>query len=777
MRVLRSWLDDWLDLEGIPTSEISRRLTMAGIEVESITPVAKPSSQVVVAEIISVSPHPRMRLNIAQVRAGEESFCVASGADNLKAGARVLLAKPGGRVGEMEIGERPFGDIISQGMLLSQKEIGAGDDDSGIWILPQDSPPGEDARRALFLDDELLTLKLTPNRGDCLCLRGVAREVGALFGVCPREPVFPSWQVQSDAVLPIFVEDRQACPLYAGAVVEDVAASKQAPLWMRLRLERSGIRSLGAVVDVTNYLMLEEGQPLHAFDLDALGGEITVRRSRGEKLVLLDGKEVLLDQEMLVIASKNPVALAGIMGGKASSVGEGTRRVFLESAHFAPSVVRKTVQKLDLHTEAAVRFSRGVDPAAVQRTLLKACALISAYAGGRAGRLTPIGEAPATPRVALSCRQAKKWLGMEIEGQEALHILERLGFGACLEGDEILAQVPSFRFDIERPQDLAEEILRMKGYESLPSQLPLAPPLLAPPIQDQSRVLLKRAFAARGYAETISLPFVDEGEAYSFSDAPVFLKNPLSQAMAALRSSHWPLLLCMAERHRARQGRGLRAFEVGRVFVKTERGHEEQELLSGIAWGKAFPESWGNAPRDVDLFDVKGDVEAVLAGLTLAWAGGQKKGLHPKMTARLEKDGHALGWMGVLHPEQCRKYNLTPSPVLFEIKLAELARRPRLKAGELLAFPTIRRDFAFLVESTAPVQALVDEIRAAAGAQVTEVMVFDLYEGPDLPSGKKSLGFGVVFAHPERTLTDEEVNLIEARVVARIEDVFGAARR
>jgi phenylalanyl-tRNA synthetase beta chain len=791
MKLSESWLREWVD-PPVATDALCERLTLAGHELESVEPVAPPFDGVVVAAVRDVRPHPNAdKLRVCRVDDGRGTELeIVCGAPNVYAGMRAPLAREGASLpGGVKIKRSKLRGVVSEGMLCSARELGLGDDAGGIVELPADAEIGRDLRDYLALDDRTIDLAITANRGDCLSVTGIAREVGALYRLPVRavevRPVAPA----HDDVVPVRLEAPQSCPAYAGRVIHDVRVDAPTPMWMRERLRRAGVRPLQIVVDVTNYVMLELGQPLHAFDYAKVDREIIVRPGReGERLVLLDGREVELDPEILVIAdASGPTALAGIMGGEASAVGRATRSVFLEAAHFAPLAIAGRARSLGMLTDASFRFERGVDPELPLRAIERATQLLVEIAGGAPGpvSLTRVEEAlPSRPIIWLRRSRIDTLLGIHVDPDEVVAILNALELSVIEKPEGWLVTPPSFRFDLSIEDDLIEEVGRVYGFERIEERVEHA--VLLPKAQSEERVALTRARAAlvdRGYHEAVTYSFVDPELQQLFApDVPgIRLANPISAELSVMRTSLLPGLTRALRLNLSRQQTRVRLFELGAKYVGQGPGQAEEMVLGGIACGPWAPEQWGLRGEPADFFDIKADVEALLA---LGGAGaefdaaGAPAFLHPGQSARIRRDGRDIGWLGALHPRIVRALELPPRVFAFELDVAGAlaARVPRFEAPS--PYPAIRRDLAVVVAGTVSAARLCEEARAAVPAQLLrDLFVFDVYQGPGVESGRKSIALGLIFQESSRTLTDADADAAVAAVRARLERAFNARIR
>jgi phenylalanyl-tRNA synthetase beta chain len=797
MKFSERWLREFVDP---PQSldELARILTMAGIEVEAIEPVAPAFEKVVVGRVLDVAKHPNAdRLSLCRVDAGTGApLAIVCGAPNVVAGMKAPVALVGAKLpGGGSIAQTQVRGVESQGMLCSAKELGLSDDHSGLMALAEGARVGADVRAVLDLDDRLVTLKLTPNRGDCLSIRGLAREVSILAEAPLKLP-------QVTAVKPAIADRRAvrlealaACPRYAGRIVRGVNARAQTPAWMARRLERSGLRTISALVDVTNFVMLETGQPLHAFDDRVLEGGIVVRFARaGERLRLLNGQDIELASDLLVIADeKKPVALGGVMGGEASAVSESTTDVFLESAHFSPAAVAGRARRLGLASDAAFRFERGVDFAGNVDALERATQLVLEICGGRAGAVgEAIGELPERRPVRLRTARAAKIVGVAFTDAQIDGLLKRLLLRHSAARGEFTVAPPTYRFDLEIEEDLVEEIARLHGYDNIPTRAPSAPlAMLHDPEASRTLPELKRMLADRDYFEVINYSFVDSAWERDFcaNADPIALENPIAAQLDVMRSSLAGGLVANLRLNLARKMERVRIFEAGRCFLRAD-GREDardparavagfvQPLRVGaLAYGLALAEQWGAPKRRVDFYDVKADVEALLAPRTAEFVASEHPALHPGRAATVLLDGAPVGWLGELHPRLQQKCELPQAPVLFELDAVALLRIGMPAYRQVSKYPPVIRDRAVEVDENVPAEALLAEMRRSRPRVVQEIRLFDFYRGPGLENGKKSLAFRVVMQDTAKTLTDEEADAAMAQLTDLLSAKFGARLR
>jgi phenylalanyl-tRNA synthetase beta chain len=675
----------------------------------------------------------------------------------------------------IEIKQAKVRGIASFGMMCSSKELGLAEESSGLLELAADAVVGQSIREHLDLDDHLLTLKLTPNRCDCLSLHGIAREVAALTGSALQTIPQASFQQGGHQSRKVKVSASAACPLYSGRVIAGVNAKAVTPAWMVRRLERCGLRSISVLVDVANYVLLELGQPLHAFDLKKLNGDIEVRFARaGESLKLLNEQTVSLQEDMLVIADgKSPVALAGVMGGADSAVDEETTDIFLESAFFAPSVIVGKSRRLGFGSDSSHRFERGVDFAATQTALDRATQLILDICGGQAGAITEVrGELPARHPVKLRTSRVHRVLGVALKADEIAQILSRLGMQARQTGDEFSVIPPSYRFDIAIEEDLIEEVARVYGYENI-QPVPIQARMTILPLAEAQRPLAKlcQAMVLRDYQESINYAFVEAEWERNLcgNTAPIALKNPIASQMSVMRSSLLGGLLGALRTNLARKQPRVRLFEIGGCFAAEAGSYVQHERLAGLAYGGAFSEQWSSPARNVDFYDVKGDIEALFAPRTLTFQAALHAASHPGRSARILLDGRAIGWIGELHPQWQQQYDLPQAVVWFELELAALTQGSVPKAMDISRFPPVRRDLAVLVDEGVPVQTLLDAMQAEKALHVVELVLFDVYRGKGVEQGKKSLAFRVLLQDTQKTLTDLEIEPSIATLVGALQ--------
>ncbi|MBF8806671.1 phenylalanine--tRNA ligase subunit beta [Pseudomonas asiatica] len=792
MKFSEQWLRGWVNPQ-VSRDELVARLSMAGLEVDSVTPAAGQFSGIVVGEILATEQHPDAdKLRVCQVSNGQETFQVVCGAPNARPGIKIPFAMIGAELpGDFKIKKAKLRGVESFGMLCSAAELQISEENDGLLELAADAPVGEDIRQYLSLDDASIEIGLTPNRGDCLSIAGLARDVSALYDTPVTRPVVPAVPAAHDEVRPVEVSAPAACPRYLGRVIRNVDLSKPTPLWMVERLRRSDVRSIDAAVDITNYVMLELGQPMHAFDLAEINGGIRVRMAEeGEKLVLLDGQEVALRADTLVIADHTrALAIAGVMGGEHSGVNtEKTRDLFLESAFFEPISVAGKARSYGLHTDASHRYERGVDSQLAREAIERATQLLLDIVGGEAG---PVVEAvseqhlPQVAPVTLRAERITQMLGMEMDPAQVEQLLNALELTTTKNGEgQWTVNVPSHRFDISLEVDLIEELARLYGYNNLPVRYPQA--RLAPQGKPETRgdlPTLRRLLVARGYQEAITYSFIDPKlfELFSPGVEPLLLANPISSDMAAMRASLWPGLVKALQHNLNRQQDRVRLFESGLRFVGQLGDLKQQPMIAGVVTGSRLPEGWANGRDGVDFFDVKADVEALLgysgALSDFTFSAGKHPALHPGQTAAIERDGKLVGYLGAIHPELAKALDLDRPVFLFELVLGDVVEGRLPKFSELSKFPETRRDLALIAGRDVASSSVLEVIRDNAGEWLTDLRLFDVYQGKGIDPDRKSLAVGLTWQHPSRTLNDDEVNAALQNILTSLEQRLNTTLR
>jgi phenylalanyl-tRNA synthetase beta chain len=783
MKFSENWLRELVDIKA-DRAALAHALTMAGLEVEELTLLGESLGGVVVAEIVGAEKHPEAdRLQVCKINAGSgELLQIVCGAPNARVGIKVPLATVGANLpGGIHIKAAKLRGVESFGMLCSAKELGIDNDASGLLELPGDAPAGMPLADYLGLPDASIELKLTPNRPDCLGLVGLAHDVAALFGSAVNVPAHIDQPVTGAAQRGIRLEAGADAPRYLGRIIEGIDPAARTPLWLAERLRRAGLRPISAVVDVTNYVMLELGQPLHAFDNDTLDGDIVVRHARdGETLKLLDGSEVKLDAGFVLIADdKKALAVAGVMGGYDSRVTDATHNIFLESAHFAPAAIMGRARKLGMHTDASHRFERGVDPELPRRALERATGLLLTIAGGKAGPVLAAENPSDLPKpVAVTLRRArlKRVLGVEVADAEVARIFTALGMQVETTAEGWRITAPSSRFDIEREEDLIEEVARIYGYDRIPTHIPAGELALATdPEARLNELAVREQLAARDYYEAVNLAFVSHAllAKWGMGEKLVPLANPLSADLAVMRPSLLPGLIEALSHNRARQQERVRLFEMGRVFAAGDPPVETPSLAI-VASGHAHAEQWGEAARPLDFFDLKGDLDALIVwgGEPQRWsvhADGLPGWLHPGRGARVARDGQTVGYLGALHPQLAKTLDLGPDVHVLELALEPLLGRRLPKAQPVPRFPAVRRDIAVDVPEQVAWSQVEQAVRGSLGTALAELRLFDRYSGKGVEAGRKSLAMGLILQDASRTLTDDDADRCVRNAVAALE--------
>lgn len=791
MKFSENWLRELVEIRA-DRAQLAHALTMAGLEVEELTVLGEGLDGVVVAEIVAAEKHPEAdRLQVCRVDAGQgEPLQIVCGAPNARVGIKVPLATIGATLpGGITIKTAKLRGVASSGMLCSAKELGVDADASGLLELPLDAPVGQPLAVCLGLPDASIELKLTPNRPDCLGLVGLAHDVAALFGSHVKVPAPTSAAVTGTARRDIRLEAGKDAPRYLGRVIEGIDATARTPLWMAERLRRAGLRPISAVVDVTNYVMLELGQPMHAFDNDALDGDIVVRHATaGETLKLLDGSEAALDSSFVVIADETKaLAVAGVMGGYDSRVTDATANVFLESAHFAPAAIMGKARKLGLHTDASHRFERGVDPALPQRALERATELLLAIVGGRVGPVLVAERPEDLPQpvpVALRRERLRRVLGVTVDDAAVARIFSALGMQVAATAHGWTVTAPSSRFDIEREEDLIEEVARIFGYDNIPTHTPAgALALAAEPEARIGDLALREQLAARGHYEAVNLSFVSAEllARWGFNDQLVPLANPLSADLAVMRPSLLPGLVESLRHNRARQQERVRLFELARVFAAGDPPVETPSLAIA-ACGSAKAEQWGESTRALDFFDLKGELDAIIA-----WGGEPQRWsvhadqlpawLHPGRGARVARDGATVGYLGALHPQLARALDLGPDVHVLEVALEPLLARRLPRARSVPRFPSVRRDLALDLPEAVSWSQIEQVVRDTLGDVLSQLKLFDRYSGKGVEAGRKSLAMGLILQDASRTLTDDDADRCVREAVTALEKACKARLR
>lgn len=766
------WLREWVS-PSVSTEELGHRLTMAGLEVDAIEPVAGEFSNVVVGKVLSVAKHPDAdKLKVCTVNVGEsEPLQIVCGASNVTVSMRVPTALVGATLpGGLKIKKGKLRGELSYGMLCSAVELGLAEQADGLMPLASDAEPGMDIREYLNLNDVSIELAITPNRGDCLGMMGLARETGVLFNIDTCLPDMTAVKASSDEKLTVAVQANEACPRYVGRVIRNVDMTQETPLWMQERLRRSGLRAINPVVDVTNYVLLELGQPMHAFDMDTLHGGVWIRHAiRNESLTLLDGNRVDLTPETLIIADvKGPLAIAGIMGGEKSGVTTKSKHLFLESAFFAPLSIAGRARSYGLHTDSSHRFERGVDPEIQVMAIERATSLLLDIVGGEAGPVIEVVSKvniPTRQSIKLRASRIRRVLGLEVDAASITEILTRLGMSVETVSEGVwLVKPPSFRFDIALEVDLIEEVGRIVGYDNIPATATKSQ--LGMSALDESVISLRRIrqrLVDRGYQEVVTYSFIDPAlqKRFSPSQSAVALSNPLASDMSVMRTSLLPGLLETVKYNLNRQQDRVQIFECGIKYMLQGTEINEENTLSFVVSGNVTNLHWDVEKRSFDYYDMKADIEALLemAGTMdgVVFSAAENPVLHPGQTARMTRNDEEIGWIGALHPALAQEMGLPDGVICCECRLDSLQKGaiPQLKA--VSKYPSIGRDIAIIVDDAITAKKVRECIIKAAGEYLINLELFDVYSGKGIDSGRKSLALGLTLQASSRTLTDEDV--------------------
>ncbi|MBU3541335.1 phenylalanine--tRNA ligase subunit beta [Polynucleobacter sp. UB-Tiil-W10] len=818
MQFSESWLRQYVN-PSLDSDALGHAMTMAGLEVEEQHSVAPAFTKIVIAQILSAEQHPDAdRLRVCKVDAGTgQELQIVCGAPNARAGIKIPCAMVGAELPPTEAGGKPFmikvgklRGVESQGMLCSGRELGLGDDHEGILELPTDAPVGKDIREYLDLDDQIFVIKLTPNKADCLSLIGMAREVSAITGAALCAPKWNNPKVTIEEKRKVTVENKELCGRFAGRVISGVNPQAKTPEWIAQRLSRAGQRSISALVDLSNYVMLEMGQPTHVFDIDKLKGDITVRWAKaGETLELLNGQTVTLQgpdsagkmQVAGVVADQaGPVALAGIMGGNHCAVSDDTRNVYVEAAYWLPSAIQGRARRFNFSTDAAHRFERGVDPKNTVSCLEYLSSLILEVCGGQAGPVDDqVLNTPERKPVKMRLARAEKVIGIPLTNEVVADVFKRLGFEFKQEGDAFVVTPPSYRFDIEIEEDLIEEVARMYGFENIPDQPPIASLKMSAKAEAKRGIhLLRQRLALQGYQEAVNFGFTDLESEMRLTGATekeiITVLNPIASQYGVMRSTLWGGLLNNLKANLNRGAGRVRLFETGRVFKRDANvpeeagkvaGFHQPQKVGGLAYGSFVPEQWANPTRAVDFFDVKGDLERVLDPLHFVTEAAQHPALHPGRSAqvflRVGKNNVSIGWIGELHPGLQQAYELPQAPVLFEFDLNPILELGLPVPEELSKFPAVQRDLALVVKQSVSAQSLLDAMAASKQNFVRNIELFDEFKpkagSSSMADDEKSLAFRVTLLNPNETLQDPQIDAVMAALLGAVEKKCAARLR
>lgn len=788
MQFSENWLRSLVDTD-LDSQSLSHALTMAGLEVEEMQPVAAAFNKVVVAKILSAEKHPDAdRLQVCKVDVGlAEPLQIVCGAANARAGLIAPCAMVGAELPGISIKQAKVRGVESFGMMCSSKELGISAEATGLLELDSDAVVGQDIREHLDLNDHLFTLKLTPNRSDCLSITGIARDVAAITGAQTRFNAITPVAAEYAQTKSVVVNESAVCPRYCGRLISGINTAVTTPAWMVKRLERSGLRSISVVVDITNYVLLELGQPMHAFDAAKLHGDISVRfANAGESIALLNDQTIELKADDLVIADENgALALAGVMGGKPSAVGDTTTDIFLESAFFTPAVIAGKARRLGFSTDSSYRFERGVDFGNTRNAIEYATSLIKTLCGGQVGPVTEvIATLPARNAVKLRMSRLVSVLGISLTQQKVAQLLTQLGFEFDCANDVFTVVPPSYRFDITIEEDLIEEVARLHGYDHIPAIAPVASlNMLAAPEQRLHLNQLRDSLVSAGYQEVVTYSFVDESWERDLmgNPAPIKLKNPIASNLSVMRTSLWGGLLDVLTYNLNRKQERAYLFEIGAIYQQQVGAYQETTRVSGLAYGSAKPEQWAASNTDIDFFDVKAHVNGLIGAdgsrKQVTYEKAEHCALHPGQTAKVLLNGKAIGWLGKLHPKWQQHYDLAKSTYLFELDVDAIVARPLPTYQEVSKLLPVRRDLAIVLDENIAVQTVLNVIHEENITLIADVGLFDLYQGKGVPENKKSLALSVLMHDTQKTLTDSDADTAIANLLQLLQIKFDAVLR
>lgn len=782
MQFSENWLRSYVNTS-LDSDALNHVMIMAGLDVDESYPLGASFGHVVVGEIVSIKKHPDAdRLQVCNVNVGDKTLQIVCGASNARQGIKVACALAGAKLPSIDIKEAKVRGIESFGMLCSLKELGLAEEAEGILELSLDLKNGTDLRVALDLNDQITTLKLTPNRSDCLSLWGVAREVAAISQSSLSPITYEVNPIKQSEKKNIVVEEKSACPRYCGRTIKNVDNTKTLPDWMVTRLERSNIKSISPIVDITNYVLLEIGQPLHAFDHDKLQGDVVVRFAKPEEPIhLLNDTIIKLSKEDLVIADNSgAIAFAGVMGGLPSSVTEASKNIFLESAFFDPIVIAGKARAYNLSTDSSYRFERGVDFSNTRHALERATSLIIEYCGGEAGEISEVLNAlPKRNEIHLRLKKLNAILGIEVPSQDVEHIFHQLGFevNKTIEGFKVTP--PSYRFDIAIEEDLIEEVVRLYGYDKIPSHHPVSHQAMLPASRACQRDL-KEVLTSRGFYEVVTYSFIEDEveKALHGNLNPIQLQNPIASQMSTMRSSLWGSHLEVLTYNLNRQVSRLNIFEIAQTFQGTKKDFIETEVISGLSYGSFLPEQWADKIREVDFYDMKAHVEA-LTSKSLIFKRSDKTplALHPGQSAEVFLEGQSIGWVGKLHPKWQQHFSLPKAPFIFELRIEKLLEDKAFRYEDISKFLPIRRDIAIVVDDSVEVDLILDAVFKAKIPFLNRMALFDLYQGKGIAENKKSVAFLILMQDTSKTLVDSEADSSVSKIVELLEKQFGATLR
>ena len=782
MQFSENWLRSYVNTS-LDSDALNHVMIMAGLDVDDSHPLGASFSHVVVGEIVSIKKHPDAdRLQVCDVNIGDKTLQIVCGASNARQGIKVACALVGAKLPAIDIKEAKVRGVESFGMLCSLKELGLAEEAEGILELSHDLKNGSDLRVALDLNDQITTLKLTPNRSDCLSVWGVAREVAAISASSLSPITYEVNPIKQSEKKNVHIEEKSACPRYCGRIIKNIDNTKTLPDGIISRLERSNIKSISPIVDITNYVLLEIGQPLHAFDHDQLQGDVIVRFAKSEEPIhLLNDTKIKLSKKDLVIADNSgAIAFAGVMGGMSSSVTERTQSIFLESAFFDPNIIAGKARAYNLSTDSSYRFERGVDFANTRLALERASSLIIEYCGGEAGEITEVVNAlPKRNEIHLRLKKLNAILGIEVPSQDVERIFHQLGFeiSKTIEGFKVTP--PSYRFDIAIEEDLIEEVVRLYGYDKIPSHHPVSHQAMLPSSGASQRDL-KEILISRGFYEVVTYSFIEDEieKLFHGNSNPIQLKNPIASQMSTMRSSLWGSHLEVLTYNLNRQVSRLNIFEIAQTFQGAKKDFIETEVISGLSYGSFMPEQWSDKIRDIDFYDMKAHVEGLTSKpLTFKRSDKTPLALHPGQSAEVFLEGQSIGWVGKLHPKWQQHFSLPKAPLIFELKIEILLQDKAFQYEDISKFLPVRRDIAIVVDASVEVDSILDAVYKAKIPCLNRIALFDLYQGKGIAENKKSVAFLILMQDTSKTLVDSEADSSVSKIVELLEKQFGATLR
>ena len=782
MQFSENWLRSYVNTS-LDSDALNHVMIMAGLDVDDSHPLGASFSHVVVGEIVSIKKHPDAdRLQVCDVNIGDKTLQIVCGASNARQGIKVACALVGAKLPAIDIKEAKVRGVESFGMLCSLKELGLAEEAEGILELSHDLKNGSDLRVALDLNDQITTLKLTPNRSDCLSVWGVAREVAAISASSLSPITYEVNPIKQSEKKNVHIEEKSACPRYCGRIIKNIDNTKTLPDGIISRLERSNIKSISPIVDITNYVLLEIGQPLHAFDHDQLQGDVIVRFAKSEEPIhLLNDTKIKLSKKDLVIADNSgAIAFAGVMGGMSSSVTERTQSIFLESAFFDPNIIAGKARAYNLSTDSSYRFERGVDFANTRLALERASSLIIEYCGGEAGEITEVVNAlPKRSEIHLRLKKLNAILGIEVPSQDVERIFNQLGFEVSKTIEGFKVTPPSYRFDIAIEEDLIEEVVRLYGYDKIPSHHPVSHQAMLPSSGASQRDL-KEILISRGFYEVVTYSFIEDEieKLFHGNSNPIQLKNPIASQMSTMRSSLWGSHLEVLTYNLNRQVSRLNIFEIAQTFQGAKKDFIETEVISGLSYGSFMPEQWSDKIRDIDFYDMKAHIEGLTSKpLTFKRSDKTPLALHPGQSAEVFLEGQSIGWVGKLHPKWQQHFSLPKAPLIFELKIEILLQDKAFQYEDISKFLPVRRDIAIVVDASVEVDSILDAVYKAKIPCLNRIALFDLYQGKGIAENKKSVAFLILMQDTSKTLVDSEVDFSVSKIVELLEKQFGATLR